>query len=177
MVSSYDLVKSKAIGIVTSKPFTVSSTVLACGTDHLVQFWSDLNAASQTHEARVRVISGGDTSLFDIRLPIQHFEPGVWNVNGALGAVHTLRVVVIRYLMGLHLVLLVTTTAISPNAWHSMSFECHQEALAGASGDTTWLTIERNIVDPDQMVGNLDTTVRISRSHDMAAAKHFGDLT
>ena len=79
--------------------------------------------------------------------------------------------------MGLHLVLLVTTIAVRPYSWHSMSFECHQEALAGASGDATWLTIERNIVDPDYMVGNLDTTISFSRSHYMAAAKHLRELT
>ena len=79
--------------------------------------------------------------------------------------------------MGLHLVLLISAIAVRPNSWHSMSFECHEEALAGACGDTTWLTIERNIVDPDQMVGDLNTTIRVSRSHDMAASKHLGDLT
>ena len=78
--------------------------------------------------------------------------------------------------MGLHLVLLVTTIAVRPYSWHSMSFECHEKALAGASGDATWLTIERNIVDPDYMVGNLDTTIRCSRSHYMAAAKHLREL-
>ena len=98
-------------------------------------------------------------------------------MNGALGAVHTHGVVVIRYLMGLHLVLLITAIAVRPDSWHSMSFECHQEALAGASGDTTWLTIERNIVDPDQMVGDLNTTIRVSRSHSMAATKHLGEMT
>ena len=79
--------------------------------------------------------------------------------------------------MGLHLVLLVTTIAVRPNSWHSMSFECHQEALAGASSDATWLTIERNIVDPDQVVGDLDATIRFIRSHGMAAAKHLRNLT
>ena len=79
--------------------------------------------------------------------------------------------------MGLHLVLLVTTIAVRPNSWHSMSFECHEEALARASGDASWLTIERNIVDPDQMVGDLNTTIRVSRSHGMTASEHLGEMT
>ena len=79
--------------------------------------------------------------------------------------------------MGLHLVLLISAIAVRPNAWHSKDIECHEEALAGASGNASWLTIERNIVDPDQMVGDLNTTVRISRSHGMAASEHLGEMT
>lgn len=150
---------SEGFLVVAIEEFSVHTAVVAHDADHLVHGWDHLNAAGKSHEGGVALVSRVEAALFSLWLFVQLVEPGVGDMHGTLCAVNSSRVEIDWHLEGPHLVFLVTTSAVGPDAGCLVSLEHFEETLTGASGVATGNTIGRHAVDPDNMVRHFDATI------------------
>ena len=74
-------------------------------------------------------------------------------------------------LMWLHLVVLVTTLAIWVDTGHSVAIKNFKQAFSCVCSHTSGDTIRGNAIDPNDLVSNLDPTVRSRGSQGMTATK------
>ena len=109
---------------------TIAAQIVTYNDNHLVQFWSDLNAARKSCEAGVPEITFLNTPLLCDWLFVQLFEPGIGDVNTALSTVHTRTVEVNWDLVRSHRVLFVATVAVWEHSWDLVSFHHFEETFA-----------------------------------------------
>ena len=98
-------------------------------------------------------------------------------MNGTLCAVHTCTIEVDRHLVGSHRVFLVTTLAVSPDARGSMALKHFEKALTSIGSHASGNTIGRNAVDPNDLIGHLNSAIRLVWSQGVATTEHLGELS
>ena len=151
--------QSESCGVVSSEPFSVGGAIVTHNTDHLVHVGAHLDAAGQSHEGGVALVARGESSLLCEGLLVKFLEPGVGHMHGALTTADTGRVEVNWVLMGSHLVLLITTLAVSPNSWQFVSREDFKKAFTSVGSHSSGDSVMGHSVDPDDLVGDLDATI------------------
>ena len=137
---------------------TLSFSIFAHDADHLVQFRSNLHAASKSAIRGYTKLTLVQTVLFSVWFPVQQIEPRLGHVDRALGAVDSCTVVIDWRLERLHLVLVVSASALGVNSWHSVSLDHLQQTLTSKCSHSSWGSIRWYNVDPDYLIGHFDST-------------------
>ena len=104
------LLFSEGVWHSTGKELAGLHAVVSDHTDHFVEFWAHLDAASKTTVRRVGCVVAEESCLLEREGLVALLIPGVGDHNAALGASDSSRKEVNRDLVGLQL--LVTATAL-----------------------------------------------------------------
>ena len=169
---------SESVRIISNHPITVNALIVANNDDHLVQLGLNFNAAWKTGEHWVTMFSCVKSSLFVWVFRVQCIEPGVTNMDGALSARDSSTIVIVGYLMWLHRVFFITALAVAMNTRSPVSFENLHEWFSSVACIASRNTIRRNAVNPDNLIGDFDSSALDSWSQSVATAtKHAWDLT
>ena len=139
---------SECISFFSWEPFTVGTLVISNDTYHLIELWSNLDAASESTLLVVHSWSsfeGGDLCAWFL---IKLFEIWITNKNLALTTADTWTIVVIRNLMGSKSMFDITSFAVWVQTWSSVSIKYFQKTLTWLSGISSWDTIWWEHIDP-----------------------------
>ena len=144
---------------------TLSFSILANDTNHLVQFWCNLNTACKSALCWDMEFTIRQTPIFSVWLSIKLIKPRIWYVNGALSAVNSCTVVIYRDLERLHLVFIITSITLSKYPWHIMSLDHLQQTLTCKCSHSPRSSIRGYNIDPDYFISHFDSSTLNSWPH------------
>ena len=151
-------------GVTWPEPVAICARILGNDNDHFVQFWLNLNAACESCDGWVSLFAFFDTMTFDNWLFVQFIEIRIRDVNSALSTVDSCAVPVNWVLVRSHLVLFVSTFAVSMDTWDTVSLNHLEQAFAFKGSHSSWYTIGRDDINPDQLISHLDASTFYSWS-------------
>ena len=98
-------------------------------------------------------------------------------MDGALSAVDTRRIEIVGHLVSSHLILLVSASAVSPNARCFMPLQHFKQRLAWEGLVAPGHTIGRNTIDPNYLVVHLNAAVGSRGTKSVTTTKSHWECT
>ena len=77
------------------------------------------------------------------------------------------------YLVGTHLVLLVTALTVSPDAWHLVPVQDLEQALASKGSHASRDSVRGHTVDPDDLISDLDAAIGLGWAQSVTTHSHW----
>ena len=152
------------VPITGSRPVAIDAHIFGNNHDHFIQFWLNLNAACESSDGWVAFFAFLHTELLSRRYFIQFAVEWIWDVNGTLSTVYSCTVPVNWILIRSHLILSISTFAVCPDARDTISLHHLEQAFTFEGGYSSWYTIRRDDVNPDQLVCHFDASTFYSWS-------------
>ena len=144
--------------VVSSEVITITGSVVSYGNDHLIKFWSNLDATGQSAEGMGCWSCSFQGSCFSTWLLIKLFEMWITDHNVALAAWYTHAIVIVRNLIWFKSMFLFTSFAIWKNTRCVVSLNDIQKWFTWIASISSWDTIWRNDINPNDLFCNLYST-------------------
>ena len=149
---------SESISLLSWEPISVYTSIMSNNADHLIEFWSNLDAASKSTILIVCTTGSLENSLLGGWLSVQFIKEGIRDHNLALAAAHTHWVVVIWHLIRSKSMLSISSLAVWEDTGSLISCEHIEEGFSTECSIPTRNTIWWKNIHPDNLVLNFDTT-------------------